>query len=161
MEVLRRISRGGSAGAGDLLTSKDEEFDKVLGLELGADDYLCKPFSLRELQARARLPPPVGGIARRGSRPFSSSGPRLGVGGNRTRFPIASRPGPRARPCGFTVTEFRVLAAMVAAPGIVKSRDGPRRRGLSRGDLPERPRHRLPRKAPATQDSGSRKATRR
>ncbi len=37
------------------LTSRDEEFDKVLGLELGADDYLCKPFSLRELVARVKV----------------------------------------------------------------------------------------------------------
>ena len=37
------------------LTSRDEEFDRVLGLELGADDYLCKPFSMRELQARIKV----------------------------------------------------------------------------------------------------------
>src|SRR5688572_29883220 len=37
------------------LTSKDEEFDRVLGLELGADDYLCKPFSMRELAARVKV----------------------------------------------------------------------------------------------------------
>ena len=37
------------------LTSRDEEFDKVLGLELGADDYLCKPFSVRELIARVKV----------------------------------------------------------------------------------------------------------
>ena len=37
------------------LTSKDEEFDRVLGLELGADDYLCKPFAMRELVARIKV----------------------------------------------------------------------------------------------------------
>ena len=37
------------------LTSKDDEFDRVLGLELGADDYLCKPFSMRELAARVKV----------------------------------------------------------------------------------------------------------
>src|SRR5712692_3942760 len=37
------------------LTSKDEELDRVLGLELGADDYLCKPFSMRELVARVKV----------------------------------------------------------------------------------------------------------
>jgi len=38
------------------LTSRDEEIDRVLGLELGADDYLCKPFSMRELMARITFP---------------------------------------------------------------------------------------------------------
>ncbi len=37
------------------LTSRDEEFDRVLGLEIGADDYLCKPFSIRELMARVKV----------------------------------------------------------------------------------------------------------
>ena len=37
------------------LTSRDDELDRILGLELGADDYLCKPFSMRELVARVRV----------------------------------------------------------------------------------------------------------
>jgi hypothetical protein len=44
------------------LTSRDEEFNRVLGLELGADDYLCKPFSVRELCARVKV------LLRRGAR---------------------------------------------------------------------------------------------
>jgi DNA-binding response OmpR family regulator len=49
-----------------MLTAKDSELDKVVGLELGADDYVTKPFSLRELQARIR------GILRRADRPSTS-----------------------------------------------------------------------------------------
>ena len=37
------------------VTSREEEFDRVLGLEIGADDYLCKPFSMRELMARVKV----------------------------------------------------------------------------------------------------------
>jgi len=53
-EVLRRIRAVDAEVPVMFLTSKDEEFDKVLGLELGADDYLTKPFSLRELEARVK-----------------------------------------------------------------------------------------------------------
>ena len=51
-ELCRRIRAVSVKVPVMFLTSRDEEFDKVLGLELGADDYLCKPFSLRELAAR-------------------------------------------------------------------------------------------------------------
>ena len=51
-EVCRRIRRGDAATPIIMLTAKGEEIDKVLGLELGADDYVTKPFGLRELTAR-------------------------------------------------------------------------------------------------------------
>lgn len=55
LELCRRL-RGASASLPILfLSSRDEELDRVLGLELGADDYLCKPFSMRELIARVRV----------------------------------------------------------------------------------------------------------
>lgn len=53
LEVLRRL-RQGAATPVMMLTARDEEADRVLGLELGADDYLTKPFSMRELLARVR-----------------------------------------------------------------------------------------------------------
>jgi two-component system, OmpR family, response regulator ChvI len=125
VEVLRRIRSVDSELPVMFLTSKDEEFDRVLGLELGADDYLCKPFSLRELEARVRA---LLRRARRGSAgagaesreamaafPLSASGLEL----DPERF--------EARAAGaamrLTVTEFRLLASLLAAPGIVKSRD--------------------------------------
>ena len=55
LELCRRL-RGLSEAVPILfLSSKDEEFDRVLGLELGGDDYLCKPFSMRELVARVSV----------------------------------------------------------------------------------------------------------
>ena len=52
-EVCRRLRERGRTPI-IMLTARDEEFDRVLGLELGADDYVTKPFSLRELSARIR-----------------------------------------------------------------------------------------------------------
>ena len=54
LELCRRLRGLSESIPIVFLTSKDEEFDRVLGLELGADDYLCKPFSVRELLARPR-----------------------------------------------------------------------------------------------------------
>ena len=53
-EVCKRLRMGGNRIPIIMLTVRDKEIDKVLGLELGADDYLTKPFSLRELLARAK-----------------------------------------------------------------------------------------------------------
>ncbi|HLT83512.1 MAG TPA: response regulator transcription factor [Phototrophicaceae bacterium] len=61
-EVCRELRRQGNTPV-IMLTAKDEEFDKVLGLELGADDYVTKPYSYRELVARMRA------VLRRGSDP--------------------------------------------------------------------------------------------
>src|SRR5512137_1255404 len=55
LELCRRIRAVSESVPVMFLTSRDEEFDRVLGLELGADDYLCKPFSLRELAARVKV----------------------------------------------------------------------------------------------------------
>ena len=51
-EVLRRLRAAGTKSPVLMLTARDEEVDKVIGLELGADDYLTKPFGLRELLSR-------------------------------------------------------------------------------------------------------------
>jgi DNA-binding response OmpR family regulator len=121
-EVLRRI-RGLDAEVPVMfLTSKDEEFDKVLGLELGADDYLTKPFSLRELEARVKA------LLRR-----SRSRLAPGKGPGEAGFPIEAagieldpeRFEARAggSPMRLTVTEFRILEALASAPGVVKSRE--------------------------------------
>ena len=53
-EVCKRLRMAGDTTPIVMLTVKDKEIDKVLGLELGADDYVTKPFSLRELMARVK-----------------------------------------------------------------------------------------------------------
>jgi len=98
------------------VSSRDEELDRVLGLELGADDYLTKPFSPRELAAR------VAAVLRR-TEPRMASGEgevlvrgpvRLDV--TRHRCQVGDRE------LGLTVTEFELLRALLSAPGRVLSR---------------------------------------
>ena len=84
-----------------MLTARDDELDKLLGLELGADDYLTKPFSPRELVARVRA------VLRRAdarSRPARSCGPA-------TSSSTCRGCGPRwpAGPIDLTPTEFTIL----------------------------------------------------
>src|SRR5690606_36314347 len=54
LELCRRLRSRSAALPIIFVTSREYEFDRVLGLEIGADDYLCKPFSLRELMARVK-----------------------------------------------------------------------------------------------------------
>lgn len=117
LEVLRRIRSANSFVPVIFLTSRDEEFDKVLGLEMGADDYLCKPFSLRELLARVKV------LLRRQAQfqvPAEETGvPAEGLALNQDCL-TASWQG---RDLRLTVSEFRILAAMAARPGVVFDRD--------------------------------------
>jgi CheY-like chemotaxis protein len=69
LELCRRLRAASDSVPVMFLTSRDEEFDRVLGLELGADDYLCKPFSLRELAARVKV------LFRRAARRFGERAP--------------------------------------------------------------------------------------
>jgi len=100
------------------LTSRDEEFDRVLGLELGADDYLCKPFSMRELVARVKV------LLRRAVHRLEPPGGEERVlEAGRLRLDL-----PRYQafwngvPLPLTVTEFTLLQALARRPGHVKSR---------------------------------------
>ncbi len=119
LELCRRL-RGLSESLPIIfLTSRDEEFDKVLGLELGADDYLCKPFSMRELLARVKV------LFRRLSldrHPRDSDDESLlSIGAlelDLRRYTAHWR----SRPLALTVTEFLILQALVRHPGHVKTR---------------------------------------
>jgi two-component system response regulator BaeR len=108
LQVLRELRRSSHLPV-IMLTARVEEIDRLLGLEFGADDYVCKPFSPRELVARVRA------LLRRSSgpapaNPFVVDEPtqRILVGG-------------KALP--LTITEYRLLQPMVTHPGRVYSRD--------------------------------------
>jgi two-component system response regulator ChvI len=104
------------------LSSRDEEIDKVLGLESGADDYVCKPFSLRELSARIHAALRRSGEASGGAGGEAAADSRITAGDlalDEERLAVSWKG--KALEC--TVTEFRMLRGMVSPPGIVKTRE--------------------------------------
>jgi two-component system response regulator ChvI len=123
LELCRRIRALSAEIPLIFLSSKDEEFDRVLGLELGADDYLCKPFSTRELVARIKV------LFRRlalGTGAAGAAGPEaedLLCCGSLTLDGLRHRASYREAGLALTVTEFRILSALVRKPGHVKTRD--------------------------------------
>ena len=121
MEVLRRL-REKSQIPVIFLTSKDDELDEALGLAMGADDYIAKPFSLRLLIARIRA------ILRRTearAEPASEEKPpaeRL-IRGRLDMDPARHKVRWDGAEVVLTVTEFMILEALAQRPGFVKSRD--------------------------------------
>jgi len=91
-----------------MVTARVEEIDRLIGLDLGADDYVCKPFSARELVARVKA------ILRRGRLPVVNG---LALDDERH---VATLDG---RPLDLTPVEFRLLRALASTPGRVFSRD--------------------------------------
>ena len=124
MELLRRL-RQTSALPVIFLTSKDDESDEEAGLEMGADDYIAKPFSLRLLLARIRA------ILRRGeAQPGGHAEPmaQSGDGAMLDRGRLVMDPARHAvtwdgLPVSLTVTEFLLLEALASRPGVIKSRN--------------------------------------
>jgi len=124
MELCRRIRSRGVATPIIFLSSRDEEIDRVLGLESGGDDYVCKPFGMRELLARIRAAlrhalPRDGGP---GPKPVSGAEYSLERGPLRMdeeRDMVEWK----GRDVVLTVTEFRMLHALAAQPGVVKTRE--------------------------------------
>jgi DNA-binding response OmpR family regulator len=99
-----------------ILSAKGQEADKVLGLQLGADDYVVKPFSLRELLARI-----AAALRRRGAREPDAAAPRRF--GEAEVDLVARRLTVRGEPVALTAREFDLLAFFVAHPGRVYSRE--------------------------------------
>jgi DNA-binding response OmpR family regulator len=121
LEVCKRLRANGSTVPIIMLTAKSEEIDKVLGLELGADDYITKPFSMREFRSRVKAALRRAGMARDGG------------DGSDDEQPIVVR-GLRIDPTKRTVVregdtvattfvEFEILTALARTPGRVFTRD--------------------------------------
>src|SRR5436309_2364700 len=91
-----------------MVTARVEENDRLIGLDVGADDYVCKPFSARELVARVKA------ILRRGRMPVANA---LVMDEARHRATLDGKP------LDLTPVEFRLLGALASAPGRVFSRD--------------------------------------
>ncbi|MFN9094013.1 MAG: response regulator transcription factor, partial [Alphaproteobacteria bacterium] len=120
MQVLERL-RASSAMPVIFLTSKDDEVDEVMGLRLGADDYITKPFSQRLLLERIRA------LLRRneGARAEGSGAPPGGVLArgdlmlDETKHTCLWK----GKQVQLTVTEFLLVKALALRPGMVKNRD--------------------------------------
>ena len=106
------------------LTSKDEEPDEALGLALGADDYIAKPFSQRLLVARIRAILRRGELVRgAGEAPDAAPLPDPIQRGNLTMDPARHHVTWQGKPVSLTVTEFLILEALATRMGVVKSRN--------------------------------------
>jgi len=114
LTILRRLRAEGDIPV-ILLTARTEEADRVLGLELGADDYVVKPFSPRELAARVRT------VLRRSGSPAAPSGGPLVYGSLRID-PATREVHVDGRPVALTVKEFDLLHALARSPRTVFSR---------------------------------------
>jgi DNA-binding response OmpR family regulator len=110
-----RIFRRGKATPIILLTARVAETDKVVGLELGADDYITKPFGMQELVARIRA------VLRRAS-PERADGVPLRVG-DLVLDPAAHEVTVAGQPVSLTPSEFALLMALMEAPGRVFTRE--------------------------------------
>ncbi len=118
IQVCRQLRRSSQVPI-VFLSSKGEEFDRVLGLELGGDDYLTKPFSPRELVSRVkavlRRTQPHSPQQEEGERPLQVGALRLD--------PVAHRAHVGEEELQFTVTEFRIVQVLMGCPGRVYTRD--------------------------------------
>lgn len=128
-EVLRRI-RQESGTPVILLTAKGDEVDRLVGLELGADDYVVKPFSFREVVARVKAV-----LRRANGQPEAA--PAYVVGRLRVE-PEHGRAQYDGRDLPLTATEFRLLAALAASPGRLFTRSDLIERALPESDILER-----------------------
>lgn len=112
-DVLRQLRRDGRAGSILILTAHDAEADRVRGLDLGADDYVTKPFSVPELEARVRA------LIRRSQ---AVKSPLLRIGGL-TVDSVARRASIGAEPLDLTPREWAVLEYLLMRVGQVVSKE--------------------------------------
>lgn len=122
LELLRRVRQSSNLPV-IFLTSKDGEFDEALGLDLGADDYIAKPFSHQLLARRIKAV-----LRRAQADPAGSSDGETGEHKVIERGQLLLDPNRHTctwagKPVRLTVTEFLILHALANRPGFVKSRD--------------------------------------
>jgi two-component system response regulator ChvI len=132
MEVLRRLRQTSELPV-IILTSKDEEIDEILGFNLGADDYMHKPFSQRLLLERvkavlrrARADQEDGVLGSASANAASAAGAEASKAIKRGRLTLDPARHDclwEGRPVRLTVTEFLLLQSLAQRPGFVKSRD--------------------------------------
>jgi two-component system response regulator ChvI len=125
MEVLRRLRRTSEMPV-IILTSKDEEIDEILGFNLGADDYMHKPFSQRLLIERVKAVLRRAGVESEdpaASPAAADAGARAIRRGKLTLDPARHDCLWDGKPVKLTVTEFLLLQSLAQRPGFVKSRD--------------------------------------
>jgi len=120
MKVLEQLRKQKSQIPVIFLTSKDDEVDELLGLRMGADDYIRKPFSQRLLIERIRALIRRGELAR--EREDSQAEPVI-VRGQMTLDPARHQCTWKSDPVELTVTEFLILKSLAQRPGHVKNRD--------------------------------------
>jgi DNA-binding response OmpR family regulator len=119
IEVCRRL-RTRSQVPIIMLTATGDEVDKVVGLEIGADDYITKPFSVREFRSRVKAALRRGSMAARGG--GGSTGEPIHAGELEIDFERRSTT-VRGESVQLTYVEFEILAALAGAPGHVFSRE--------------------------------------
>jgi two-component system catabolic regulation response regulator CreB len=115
-ELFKRLQQVDAALPAIFLTARSSEIDRVVGLELGADDYIAKPFSPRELVARVRT---VLRRAQRGSAAPTAAGaaPAFAIDDEKKTIRF------RGRVLELSRTEYRLLKVLIERPGRVYSRD--------------------------------------
>ena len=149
-EVLRRVRAAGAKMPILVLTARDDEVDKVIGLELGADDYLTKPFGLRELMSRIKA------LLRRSYGELADAGGGRVIRHSDLVIDLERRRVQRgARRISLTPTEFEILRHLASRPGRVytpirAARAAPRLRGAR----PGREDDQRPRQPSAREDRG-------
>jgi DNA-binding response OmpR family regulator len=115
-ELCRRLRDAGDWTPIIFLTARDDEVDRIVGLELGADDYVTKPFSPRELVARVRAV-----LRRAAGTPAGAEHPR--AVGPVTLDPARRKVTVAGEPVQLTSTEFDLLAHLMGRPGRVFTRE--------------------------------------
>ena len=116
-DVCRILRENGSSVPVIILTAREEETDKVLGLELGADDYITKPFSMRELMARV-----TANIRRTAMQQAGPDAAAMSAGGGLTINPENYQVCKHDKPIDLTQREYELLTFLASHPGKVYSR---------------------------------------